>query len=311
MRDSRRRCNRYLQIMEPIAPLPKDLHIQVPERVLTDAVKKHYEAVSDINGLAVVAAYEYDLLGTLSTLGYKKEDRPAAVPTRKWTQAAWLCREACRYDAIRSGYHSRMIQMARHSFDWLGPQLDAAKQRLQEQLKNCYRLDFERILEEQDFVLHDVGMHRTHITGRADTVQHGKASSPSLPIRLHDATRPIFEDGFGERSGPAEEVLIWEIKLVSKLSLHHAVQASIYGYLWAVEHGTEHIPCILLFNIHNGEKWKVAAPGGRDGIRCLLEEVLRAKYSAGEEMPTDKFLKMCTETREEVETLWESQRCGL
>ncbi|KAI8961494.1 P-loop containing nucleoside triphosphate hydrolase protein [Daldinia sp. FL1419] len=293
-------CNRYLQITELAALLPEELQIKAPERVLTDSVKMHYEAVSDINGMAVVAAYEHDIKGTLSTLGHEKEDSPGTVPTEKGAQAAWFCREACRHDALSSGYYSRWIQMARHSFDWLGPHLDSAKQRLREQFNDSPKLKFEHKLGEEGFSIYDGEKKTTRIRGRADIIQYTKTSDRSLPIRLHNATRPIREDGFGGLPGLAEEVTIWEIKFVSKLSLEHAVQASVYGYLWAVQNNTERLPRILLFNVHNGEKWEITALGGRDAMRCLVEEVLRAKYSTDEEMPTNKFLKMCTETMEEA-----------
>lgn len=307
-------CKRYLEITELAAPLPEGLHIRAPDNVLTDAANMHYEAVSDINGMAVVAAYEYELLGTLSTLGHKKRDGLVDVPTEVEAQAAWLCREATQYSARLSGYHSRSTQMARHRFDWLGPQLHAAKQRLREQLQDSRTLDFEYMLEERGFCVRDEeaeeGEQKTKIIGRADIVQYKEiqatAGSPAPPTRLHDAAWSTSED---VHSGPAEEVALWEIKFVSKLSLEHLVQASAYAYLWAARHGWEQgLPRILLFNVRDGEKWEITPRDGVDGLRCLLEEVLRAKYSNRGDIPTDEFLQKGAETREEIEALWKSQR---
>lgn len=308
-------CKRYLEITELAAPLPTALHIQAPDKVLTDPVRMHYEAVSDINGLAVVAAYEYGLLGTLSTLGHKKEGGLLAVPTSEKAHAAWFCKEACKCVAELSGYRSRSIQMAHHSFDWLRTKLDAAKQRLREQFKDFHKLEFEHVLDKRDFVVCDTEIdgkaQKTRIRGRADIVQHNKiqtpAGSPASQTRPRGASWPTFEEVTGRRSRPAEEVLLWEIKFVSKLSLEHAIQASTYAYLWAERHKKDPVPRILLFNVRDGEKWEIAARDGRDGLRCLVEDVLRSKYSTGGEIPTDEFLKKCSETAEDVEAFWESQ----
>lgn len=315
-------CKLFLKITKLAAPLPEHLHIRGPERVPTDPARMYHEAVSDISGRAVVAAYEYELLGTLSTLGYGKRDRVVAVPAEGKTQAAWLCRKACQYDAVLSGYQSRSIQMAHHSFDWLGSKLEDAKQRLREQFKDFRKLDFEYELEERNFSMPDEeaegGMQKTRVVGLADIVQYTETrtptGSPASQTRLRGAAWPTFEEVAGRRSGPAEEVSIWEIKFVSKLSLEHVIQVSTYAYLWAVKHGIEpwqRLPRVLLFNIRDGEKWEITARGGRDGLRRLVEGVLKAKYSTGGGMPTDEFLKKCTKTKKEVEAFWESHGCRL
>lgn len=309
-------CQRYLEIKKLAAPLPDILHIKACDKVITDAAKMHYEAVSDINGLAVVAAYEYGLMGTLFTLGHSEAYGPAAVPTGVKAQAAWICREACEYEAQESGYLSRSIQMERHPFDWLGSKLQAAKRRLHNQLKNFTKLDFEYKLKGENFAIHDEQAgkeQQTCIIGRADIVQYSGVRTPAgsslLPLaRLRDAAWSTVKHVFASSSPPAEEVCIWEIKFVSRLSLEHVIQVSAYAYLWTAKHKGESLPRILLFNVRDGEKWEIVARDGREGLRCLVEEVLRAKYStSGGEMPTDEFLKKCTETREEVEALWESQ----
>ncbi|KAF7557318.1 hypothetical protein G7Z17_g812 [Cylindrodendrum hubeiense] len=52
-----------------LAPrLSEDKHIDMKNVVRSDPKRGFYEAVSDINGLVVVAAFEHDLAGTLNTL---------------------------------------------------------------------------------------------------------------------------------------------------------------------------------------------------------------------------------------------------
>lgn len=315
-------CKKHLDITILASPLPEDLHIKAPDKVLTNAIKMHYEAVSDINGIAVVAAFEYDLLGMLSTLGYKKGEEPAIVPTGDEARAAWLCRKACKYEAEISSYHSRNIQMAHHKFDWLSEQLEAAKQRLREQLKDFGKLTFEYSLAQRDFTVLDIGGNgkeqKTKIKGRADIIQYSKTkktskSIPKTKSHLRRALSSVSAEDVAPRQAEShdEDVCLWEIKFVAQLSLEHVIQASTYAYLWAVKNKTESLPRILLFNLRSGEKWEIMAKGGRAGLQRLVEDVLRAKYSTGGEVPTSKFLKMCAKTSEGVQAFWESQSGGL
>ncbi|KAK7754607.1 hypothetical protein SLS62_003390 [Diatrype stigma] len=269
-----------------VAPgLPTSLHIQAPEITLTDPVKMHYEAVSDINGLAVVAAFEHSQKNNLSTLDCTPEQLES-VPSDEIQKAAWFCQEACRYEAQVSGYKSRSIQMQGHAFDWLGPHLRAAKERLTEQLVGDDELQFEARLQEkfevQELTTDDSQV--TRIVGRADIVQHHG-----------DGSR-------GRRRG--KDVTVWEIKFVSKLTLQHAVQACSYAYLWAKNYRTAILPRIVLFNVRDGEKWEITAPGGVAGLRGVIEGVLRAKYTQKGVEPTEVFLKKCAKAREEVERMW-------
>ncbi len=132
-------CTKHLQINQTLRPLPNVLHLNAPSIVLTNPSKKHYEAVSDLNGLAVVAAYEYALLGNLTTLGKNRSSFPDNLSSPR-AQAIWLCREACSYEARVSGYRSRKLQMKNHPFDWLASYLDAARSRLEEQFSDLPRL---------------------------------------------------------------------------------------------------------------------------------------------------------------------------
>lgn len=52
----------------PRSPLPKDKHIRLLDIVVSDRGKRFHEAVSDLNGLVVIAAFEYEIARTLDTL---------------------------------------------------------------------------------------------------------------------------------------------------------------------------------------------------------------------------------------------------
>ncbi|PSR84015.1 P-loop containing nucleoside triphosphate hydrolase protein [Coniella lustricola] len=309
-------CKEYLETITLASPCPERSQIKAPDKVLTDPGRMRYEPVSDINGIAVVAAYEYDLQGTLATLGSKKGGEQPMVSTGDEAKAAWLCRQACEYEASISGYQSRYIQMAHHKFDWLTQQLEAAKQRLREQFRDHDKLNFEYLLGQRDFVVRDsVGVdgkeQRTKLKGRADIIQHIKPlrtlnDTPKSisPLRRATLSAPAAEETSAKPPQISEDVCLWEIKFVSQLSLEHMVQASTYAYLWAFKHKTDTLPRILLFNLCSGEKIEIKAKNGRAGLECLVEDVLKAKYSFVAEVSTNQFLKACAKTRDEVQAIW-------
>ncbi|KAI8933061.1 hypothetical protein NX059_009706 [Plenodomus lindquistii] len=292
-------CARNIQIHHAQPPLPQSLHIDAPSTVVTDSVKKHHEAVSDLNGLAVVAAYEHALLGRLTSLGTtKKSLLEHPFPSSTKARAVWLCREACRYEARVSGYRSRYIQMKEHPFNWLGDYLDAARERLEAQFLGPKMLDFEVKLEEEHFrVANPLGGEdqTTYLRGRADIVRYEKPlDSPSTRAKRRG-------DIWTVKDMDLDYVTIWEIKFVAKLSLQHAIQACIYAYLWSYTHQRPTPPRIVLFNVRDGEKWEIVPRDGVASLRKLVEETLIAKYSTADTLTTDEFLKKCAKTKAEVE----------
>ncbi|KAK2624654.1 hypothetical protein QTJ16_005847 [Diplocarpon rosae] len=314
-------CRMHLDISLIAPPLPKHHHIAAPDKVPTHAAKQHYEAVSDLNGLAVVAAQELARLGTLTTLGHCSKKALSDVPSDSAKQAAWLCRDACRYDADVSGYKSRQIQMQAHDFDWLGDYLDAARDRLAEQLEGAARLEFEVKLSQREL---RVGVEpdsdnaqSTKLFGRADVLRYDDSMAAASQDRDGSKTvakqarrKKATKRGAAARPEDGEFLSIWEIKLVAKLSLEHAVQACIYAYLWTIRMQDEQpgdvlpLPRIILFNIRDGEKWEILPKSGAVSLRSVVEEVLRAKYTTRNNLTTDEFLKKCSQTSAEVEGYW-------
>lgn len=281
-------CKTHLEIKQVSPPLPLALHINAPDKVLTNPARRYYEAVSDLNGMAVVAAYEYALLRTLTTLGHQPKTPPLKIPSGSYGQAAWLCHKACAYEADLSGYKSRSIQMDHHAFDWLGPYLDVAKKRLTEQFEDAERLQFEVKLEQKNLeVFHPSGEESQIIeklSGRADIVRYD-GSSTAMPGKTE------------------EDISIWEIKFVAQLSLEHAIQVCTYAYLWSIKNRAENLPRIVLFNVRDGEKWEIVSRDSIAGLRSLIEDVLRAKYTTKGVPTTDEFLKECSNTQAELQSV--------
>ncbi|KAJ7185907.1 hypothetical protein C8R46DRAFT_388296 [Mycena filopes] len=69
---------------------------------------------------------------------------------------------------------------------------------------------------------------------------------------------------------------IWEVKLVSRLSLENVIQAAIYGFVYAMQVGRQDLPRVILFNIRDGEKLEIK--GQMDDVRKLIVELLSKKY---------------------------------
>ncbi|KAH7036040.1 P-loop containing nucleoside triphosphate hydrolase protein [Microdochium trichocladiopsis] len=265
--------------------------IEAPDKVPTDDRKYRYESVSDINGLAVVAAYELASRGTLTTLG--NEDNaslPRELPSEPQKRTAWLCREACGRLAELSTFYSRLMQMHAHKWDWLEPYLPVACARLQEQFKAIDPADlkFEQDLKAGYMEIREKDQGRTGdrestiILGRADIVQNTPSRSP------------VDDSG--------QKVTLWEIKFVSRLSREHVIQACFNAHLWAARNEGD-IPRVMLYNIRNGEKWEISPKDGVGSLHLLVDEVLRAKYTSRPLLSDEEFLDRCAKVRKEVEGL--------
>ncbi|KAL7804678.1 P-loop containing nucleoside triphosphate hydrolase protein [Trichoderma aethiopicum] len=267
---------RELVVHEILPPLPVEQHIKLKETVVSDSKRRFHEAISDINGLVVVAAFEHDITGDITMAKYNNnKDTEKDLPASPEEQILWLCRQACEYLAHKSGYRPRFVQMKDHAFDWIEPKhLSIARGRLHDELGSfAPNLRFEEILV-QKFSLDG---EWTRLLGEADIVA---VSNPS-----ESTEEDIVES-------------VWEIKFVSQLSNAHIVQACTYAYLLASESGQ--IPRILLYNVRDGQKLEITPRNGLEGLRRMIESVLRLKFTNVEEMKDEDFMNMCAKATQEV-----------
>ncbi|KAG8834894.1 hypothetical protein FRC17_006441 [Serendipita sp. 399] len=279
--------SQYLDIKELASSLPETMRIDVADKVLTNEAKMYYEAVSDLNGLAVTAAFEWKASGTCMTYGYRKgSPHVSNIPDDPIGQARWFAEEAAKYEANVSNYKSRYIQMRGHAFDWLDGSLEAATARLSEQFPDTSRMKFEVKLETH-FLVEDRNnmwepVQKTTLGGRADII--------------------IDDQSWVEDGDP----VIWEIKFVSSLSVEHAVQAAIYGYLWCAQKTSKrprkpNFPKLIVFNVRDGAKWEISTTF--EDAYALIEGLLRAKYTSKGEISTPDFLEKCREIRNGVQNM--------
>ncbi|KAF5686912.1 P-loop containing protein [Fusarium circinatum] len=259
--------------VKKLSPLPKDEHIRLPDVVVSDRGKNFHEAVSDLNGLAVVAAFEYDIAGTLSTLDLSQSGIDIIPEFSSQQGVSWLCRKACNYEANVSGYLPRSIQMESHAFNWIEPDdLALARSRLREELSESAANPSFEVRAEGVFSIDD---QECVLGGRADIVA---ATSTS--------------DGNNARGAES----IWEIKFVQQLSNQHVIQACTYAYLLK-------LPCIVLYNVRTGEKWEITPRDGQERLHRMVEEVLRLKYTSIPKVTDDEFIENCAAARWEVSSI--------
>ncbi|KAI1290631.1 P-loop containing nucleoside triphosphate hydrolase protein [Xylaria venustula] len=266
-----------LCIQQLSPPLPKDKHIDMMGTVPSDSARGFHEAVSDINGLVVVAAFEHHTLGKMSTLGI--DQLPVDPLSSVWSekQISWLCRRACEYEASISGYKPRAIQMKNHRFDWIRPMdLTLAQNRLEGELRDiASSIEFE-VNVKHDFIVED---QKTELIGRADVVNYG--------ISHCDKDRSVE--------------LVWEVKFVSQLAHEHIIQACVYAY--TLEPESERVPRIILYNVRDGEKIQITPRDGREGLRRIIESVLKLKWTSVRGLSNEEFIRICTETTLRVDSL--------
>lgn len=260
---------KYLHIRK-LPPLPEDEHIKLRDIVSSDEKLGFYEEVSDLNGLAVVAAFEHDVSGTLDTLDLDPDGIEGMPEIFSQQGVSWLCREACKYEALVSGYDPRKIQMKYHDFDWIKPEdLALTRDRLLGQLRDSIgSLEFEAEAHEQFNVEIEDSTEGCCLWGRADIVA---VSSPD------------------QNGGDT----VWEIKFVSQLSDQHVIQACVYAYL-------KKLPCAILYNVRTGEKWEITPRDGLKGLRQLTEDILRLKHTTERKMGDEEFTKKRVEQILEV-----------
>ncbi|EEU36932.1 uncharacterized protein NECHADRAFT_81082 [Fusarium vanettenii 77-13-4] len=207
--------------IQKLPALPEYKHINLSDIVLTDKKRGFYEAVSDLNGLALVAAFEHHVCGTLNTLAVDRNEMERMPPVCSKKGVSWLCRQACYYRAKVSGYRARKIQMKTHKFNWIKPEdIARARSRLERELKgSATSLRFEVDAEKHI----SIGEQKCRISGRADMVVTFSGSESN------------------------KKDVVWEMKFVSQLSNQDVIQAWMYAYLLRLSRAT-------LYNVRTGEK---------------------------------------------------------
>lgn len=260
----------HVHVQKVLPALPLEHHIKMDNIVRTGY--RTHESVGDINGLVVAAACEYHLAGTLKTLNCDpKMTKNPISPVDSSEYVPWLCQRSVELQSRITGFQAREMQLKPTKFNWIDPDtLAQVCKRFKELLGNSASgLVFETNLEA-DFSVDD---QTTRIYGRPDII------------------------GFTSDSGKSVET-VWELKFVSQLTNQHVVQACGYAYLLGLRSGQ--VPRTVLINIRNGEKWEITSKNGLEGLRCLIEGILRRKCTTETTMDDESFMEVCNKTTQEV-----------
>ncbi|KIM25256.1 hypothetical protein M408DRAFT_74647 [Serendipita vermifera MAFF 305830] len=253
--------------------------IDIPNKICTNRKKRFWESVSDINVVAITAAFQHQWSGTCFLLdgkgGTKETGREEITPR-------FFAKRAAKHCAEDSGYEVRTFQIQDHQYHWLDKDLPRAIARLEEQFDDNSLLKFRQSLSGQ--IQPAEGEEPADLRGFVDIIEENRMQG--LPTTL------------------------WKIKLSSPTSANIA-QHIVHGLLWSADQAAHSqdqaspFPRLMLINGKNEEKLEVIANSG--SAAAFTRELFRLKSLAEADRPLDEeFLRRCEQIRAEVrEVKWE------
>ncbi|KZV91559.1 P-loop containing nucleoside triphosphate hydrolase protein [Exidia glandulosa HHB12029] len=281
--------------VDKVAPSP-DL-LDISDKVCTHTRQRFWEFVADINGLAVTAGFEWHCLGTLNTLSTSANDfvdsrllniSERALPSGvlfSMGQISALLSKCIWWEAHKSGYYSRYIQMKTRRRDWFSPKaFSEAISRL--------RLETLEHAVDPGLLIFERKMQIDLIVDGQETRMRGW---PDIVLPPSDLT---------SADPAARRATIWEVKFTTILTNEHVAQLVAYAYMWSItESGPDDpFPRMILFNARTGEKWEIDTDAG--SAYEMIAALLREKYTAdARKLSDEEFLKRCAEVVEEARQL--------
>jgi hypothetical protein len=261
---------RYIRIEKSALTSARQL-ISPPTKVTTNPLQDFWEHVSDLTGVAITAAFEW------------KRTTVGDVLKNKRDRAVWFAEQAARHEAKNSGYKFRWLQLRkqqRNRFGWMIGFLDRAVKRIEGEVTQEGKIAMKDLQPECEL-----------------------ASSIAVPLRNRDKPEPMLVKGradvvFDPRDG--SRATIWEIKLVRSLKLEHVAQIVQYGLLWANKHPDTPFPCLILFNVLDGERWEISTT--KEEALEFVVGVFHAKRT-NIQLTDDEFRQQCEKTSDEAQAI--------
>jgi hypothetical protein len=239
--------------------------VDIPLKIQTGP--NTYENVSEINGVAIPAIYEYishkkvtiiDALRRLITrLSITHRQNYTRITNKDKMTVGDILYLANLYNSITSGYIFKTEQIK--EYKWLESKpLKVCLERL-EIVVSREGTDYEVSVEAEEII------YNRRLVGILDILE--------MPIVANKAT-------------------IWELKCVSHITNEHILQLSIYS--WIVENmdkykGIE--KCYKLFNIYTNEIIEIEY---NDKIRAVVEYLIKAKYGSLARCSDQEFIQKCS-----------------
>ena len=219
----------------------KNIMLHILNHVTTSISPLQTEEVSDLSGTALQAWIEYELVGTLRSIG---KSNTIDIPNPLSAQALLIM--ANDYDAnVTSEYRSRRNQIRDHQHTWLD----------QNHLHYAWS-NFSRKID-----LDAIYAFETQLTYTLSDLPQANDSNVSCKI-----VGSI--DMIEVNSSDASKVTIWELKFTAQIQSHHLIQAATYGILYWLTTGI--VPTVYVYNMKTDEQIQVYLPESQThAIDCL------------------------------------------
>jgi hypothetical protein len=249
--------------------------IQQPEKSVDIPLKiqtghNTYENVSEINGVAIPAIYEYishkkvtiiDVLRRLITrLSITHRQNYTRITNKDKMTVGDILYLANLYNSITSGYIFKTEQIK--EYKWLESKpLKVCLERL-ENVVSRERTDYEVSVEAEEII------YNRRLVGILDILE-----IPILAIVSNKAT-------------------IWELKCVSHITNEHILQLCIYS--WILENMDKYKALeksYKLFNIYTNEIIEIEY---NHKVRGVVEYLVKAKYGSLERCSDEEFIQRCS-----------------
>ena len=248
----------------------------LPTKVQTGA--KRCEEVSDLNGLALTAFWEYNETGRCTMDRLVRIEAEMGAPSEKikmlidqlpraYTEPADFLRLSAVYQAFTQGYLFKTAQIT--TYDWLR---DADVALCMANLAACLRRDPPTAYEFPLLVPEPRG---------------------DAGFRYRDAF--IYEsEAYGDIqiSGIVDVLTpttVYELKSVGTLTIDHYIQVILYAWIWRecyeATHGARRF---VLLNIRTAEQWELIAPP--DVCDAIVQRLLKNKYAPAPQLTDSEFL---------------------
>lgn len=259
-----------LNIIEPIINDMFDIEysgkpsINIPSKI-KNAVTKHEEEVSDLNGLVIPAMFEASQKnGKNSLMNFIDSEKNSAdiFLLKAIKKIKNPCTKICDYlylgnvyNAVQNQVYFKLAQI--NNYNWLTKEMiNVCHKNMAKHINTKYK--YEKKLDEYNYDHKEFGK-KINITGRIDA----------------------FDDS-----------IVWEFKCVDNLSVEHLLQLVIYAWLWQKKMNKKYGDRqFKIMNIRTGEirvlkqEWHC--------IEQIMECLFQNKYGTDIAQTDKEFIKNC------------------
>ncbi len=212
----------------------KEDNFKVPPKVKNGAL---VEAVSEINGTAIPAYFEYSISGKISLIDRDCQSNPKVMREKYSSVKKSFLKWATEYICETTGYVFKKYQIK--EFDWISAR-----------------------------TLSETSRRIKKVVGNVDS------SSLRFEKRIEAVIDDFKIYGSYDMYNSAEKDL-WEFKLVREVSIEHFLQLLVYK--WILEHNDEDVERAFLFNIYDSRLFEINCSRTEEIIRLLINNKINPR----------------------------------